>query len=138
MNNPITVEATINAPIEKVWQYWTEPEHVTKWNHASDDWHSPKASNDLTVGGSFSYRMEAKEGSFGFDFGGTYTDIKEHQCIAFTLGDDRKVRVDFSSQDGQTHVVELFEAEQTNPREMQQAGWQAILDNFKKYVEQSN
>lgn len=138
MNNPITIEATIKAPIEKVWQYWTKPEHVTKWNHASEDWHSPKASNDLTVGGSFSYRMEAKDGSIGFDFGGTYSDIKEHQVIAFTMGDDRKVRVEFSSQNEQTHVVELFEPEQTNPIEMQKAGWQAILNNFKQYVELSN
>ena len=131
----ITVENTINAPVEKVWKYWTEPEHIKKWNNASDDWHTPHAENDLKAGGKFSARMEAKDGSFGFDFGGVYDDVREHEHIAYTLGDGRKVTIDFAGQGNETKVVETFEAEGTNPVEMQRSGWKAILDNFKKYTE---
>lgn len=131
----ITVESTIQAPVEKVWQYWTAPEHVTKWNHASDDWHSPSGENDLRPGGKFLFRMEAKDGSFGFDFGGVYDTVKTHELIEYTIGDGRKVRVKFNGKGSETTVVESFEAESTNPAEMQRGGWQAILDNFKKYVE---
>lgn len=133
--SPITVETTIHAPIEKVWEYWTDPKHVTQWNHASDDWHSPKAENDLREGGSFVYRMEAKDESFGFDFGGTYTKIHEHKQIDFTMDDGRKVSTHFEEKDGKTHITESFDPESENSREMQQAGWQSILDNFKKYVQ---
>jgi len=131
----ITVEATVLAPVEKVWKLWTGPEHITKWNNASDDWHTPSATNDLRVGGKFSSRMEAKDGSFGFDFGGTYTTVKVNELIAYTLGDERKVEIKFSPNGNGTKVTETFEAEGTNPVEMQRDGWQAILNNFKKYVE---
>src|SRR6476620_306779 len=131
----ITIQANINAPVEKVWKLWTSPEHITKWNNASDDWHTPRAENDLRVGGRFSARMEAKDGSMGFDFGGTYTDVVENQLIAYSLDDGRTVRIAFSEDGNTTHIVETFEAESTNPIEMQQGGWQAILDNFKSYTE---
>lgn len=131
----ITVETVVNAPVEKVWESWTKPEHITKWNYASEDWHTPKAENDLRVGGAFSTRMEAKDGSFGFDFGGIYDDVKVNELIAYTLGDDRKVKIVFEAKGQTTKVTESFEAENTNPIEMQQGGWQAILDNFKKYTE---
>lgn len=134
-STPITVETTVNAPIATVWDYWTTPEHIMKWNAASDDWHTPSATNDLREGGSFTSRMEAKDGSFGFDFGGTYTTVIDHREIAYTTGDGRKVRVTFDEQDGKTKVTETFDAESENSPEMQRAGWQAILDNFKKYTE---
>jgi uncharacterized protein YndB with AHSA1/START domain len=136
-NVKITVKTTVHAPVEKVWEYWTEPEHITKWNNASDDWHTPLAENDLTVGGKFLTRMEAKDGSFGFDFAGVYDEVKLNEVIAYTLGDGRKVNITFKGQGNETEVIETFDAETTNPIEMQQAGWQAILDNFKKYVERS-
>ena len=132
---PITVEATVNAPIEKVWQYWNGPEHITKWNAASDDWHTPKAENDLRVGGRLWSRMEAKDGSFGFDFEAVYTEVDTHIKIAYTLGDDRKVEVLFTQIPEGVKVTETFDAENTHPLEMQRGGWQAILDNFKKYTE---
>jgi len=131
----ITVESVVKAPVEKVWKYWAGPEHITKWAAASDDWHTTRAENDLRVGGSFVSRMEAKDGSFGFDFGGVYDDVKTNQLIAYTLGDGRKVTVKFSATANETKVTETFEAESTHSIEMQQGGWQAILDNFKKYVE---
>jgi uncharacterized protein YndB with AHSA1/START domain len=131
----ITVENMVEAPVEKVWQFWTSPEHITKWNCASDDWRSPFAENDLRVGGKFLARMEAKDGSFGFDFGGIYDEVKANELIEYTLGDGRKVVVNFAKKDKGTNIVETFEAENTNPIEMQKGGWQAILDNFKKYVE---
>ena len=133
----ITVETVINASIEKVWECWTKQEHITKWYFASDDWHSPKAQNDLRVGGNFVYRMEAKDGSMGFDFGGVYDVIKDNAYIEYTIGDGRKVKVTFTAlnNDKATKVVESFEAEGTNSIEMQKGGWQAILDNFKKYTE---
>ena len=132
----ITVTVTVNAPLEKVWNYWTAPEHITKWNNASDEWHTPSATNDLRVGGNFSYRMEAKDGSFGFDFGGVYDEVNESTFIEYTIADGRKVKISFASDGAQTKVVESFEAETTNSVELQQGGWQAILDNFKKYTEQ--
>ena len=131
----ITVESTINAPVEKVWQYWTKPEHVTQWNNASDDWHSPYAENDFRVGGSFKVRMEAKDGSVGFDFGGVNDVITPNKYLEYTIGDGRKVKIHFTPDGNRTKVVESFEAESTNSVEMQQGGWQTILDNFKKYTE---
>jgi len=131
----ITVESIVKAPVEKVWKYWAGPEHITKWAAASDDWHTTRAENDLRTGGSFMSRMEAKDGSFGFDFGGVYDDVKTNELIAYTMGDGRKVTVKFSLGGNETRVIETFEAEATNPIEMQRGGWQAILDNFKKYVE---
>lgn len=135
MTQVITIEAIINAPIEKVWEYWIEPEHIVKWNAASDDWHTTKATNDLRVGGKFSSRMEAKDGSFGFDFEGTYTAVDLHKKIEYTMSDGRNVSTEFTEQSGGCKVVTKFDAEETNPVEMQRGGWQAILDNFKKYVE---
>lgn len=133
----ITVQTVVRAPIEKVWRYWNEPEHITQWSFASDDWHSPSAQNDLRPGGNLVVRMEAKDGSMGFDFGGTYDVVREHEEIAFTLGDGRKVEVVFTPQGDETRVVETFDAEGTFPIEHQQAGWQAILDNFRRYSEQN-
>ena len=131
----LTVEATVNAPVEKVWEFWGKPEHITKWCAASDDWHTPHAENDLRTGGAFSSRMEAKDGSFGFDFGGVYDEVRDNEYIGYTLGDGRKVQITFTPQGDQTKVTESFEAENENPIEMQQGGWQAIMDNFKKYTE---
>ena len=131
----ITVENNINSPVEKVWQYWTMPERITQWNNASEDWHTPSAENDLRVGGSFLYRMEAKDGSFGFDFGGIYDAITTNKYIEYTIGDDRKVKITFTADGNKTKVTESFEAESEHSIEMQQGGWQAILDNFKKYTE---
>lgn len=131
----ITVEVTVNAPVGKVWEAWTKPEHIVKWNFATDDWHSPWAKADFREGGSFSARMEAKDGSMGFDFGGIYDVIRNNEFIEYTMGDDRKVQVEFSSSGNQTKVVETFDAENTHSLELQKNGWQAILDNFKKYVE---
>ena len=131
----ITVGTTINAPVKKVWDYWTKPEHITRWNSASEDWHTPSATNDLKVGGSFSCRMEAKDGSMGFDFGGIYDAIRENEYIEYTLGDGRKVKVTFTAVENGTKLSESFDAETTNSRDMQKTGWQSILDNFKKYTE---
>ncbi|WP_135554511.1 SRPBCC family protein [Paenibacillus cymbidii] len=136
-NVTITVETVVNAPVAEVWKYWTEPQHITQWSFASDDWHAPRAENDLRTGGTFLTRMEAKDGSFGFDFGGVYDDVKTHELIAYTLGDGRKVRIDFIPQGNETKIVEAFEAESTNSVEMQQAGWQAFMNNFKAYSEAS-
>jgi uncharacterized protein YndB with AHSA1/START domain len=132
----ITVETDVNAPIEKVWDYFSNSKHIVKWNNASDDWHTPRAENDLRVGGNFNYRMEAKDGSFGFDFGGKYDSVEEYKYIEYTIGDGRKVKVSFSTAgNNQTHVSENFEVENTHSIEMQRGGWQNILDSFKKYTE---
>lgn len=133
----ITVEATVNAPVEKVWKFWSSPEHITKWNNASDDWHTPYAENDLRVGGKFTSRMEAKDGSFGFDFWGIYDVVVTNERIEYTLGDDRKVKIVFTDKGNATQVIESFEAENENSIEMQKGGWQAILDNFRKYTEEN-
>jgi uncharacterized protein YndB with AHSA1/START domain len=131
----IKIRATIKAPVEKVWNLWTDPKHIIQWNNASDDWHTPKSENDLLVGGKFLSRMEAKDGSLGFDFAGEYSKIELFKQINYTIGDGRKVKVSFVSKGNETTVTETFEAEQTHTIEMQQTGWQSILDNFKKYVE---
>lgn len=133
----VTVKASIQAPIEKVWRYWTEPDHITKWNQASADWHAPRAENDLRVGGKFTTRMEAKDGSMGFDFGGIYDAVTPHEKIAYTLGDGRKVDITFIDQGNETNVIQIFDPESTHPVEFQQAGWQAIMDSFKAYTENS-
>jgi uncharacterized protein YndB with AHSA1/START domain len=136
----ITVQAVINAPVEQVWKLYTEPEHVMKWNNASNDWHTPRAENDLKVGGKFLYRMEAKDdSSSGFDFAGTYEKIKTNELIVYSLTDGRKVEVTFTKdEDARTKTATTFEAENTNSLEMQRNGWQAILNNFKNYVETRN
>ncbi|MBH0160573.1 SRPBCC family protein [Fictibacillus sp. 26RED30] len=134
----ITVETTVNKPVAEVWKYWTEPQHITGWSFASDEWHAPKAENDLRDGGRFLTRMEAKDGSFGFDFSGKYDEVKTNEYIAYTLDDGRKVTITFVGLENVTKVVETFEAEATNPVEMQEAGWQAFMDNFKRYSEAQN
>lgn len=135
-NNPsITVEAIVKAPVEKVWELWTSPEHITKWCNASDDWHTPRAENDLRAGGKFLSRMESRDGSMGFDFSGVYDDVKTNELIAYTIEDGRKVKITFNSSADETRVTETFDPESENSIEMQRGGWQAILDNFKKYTE---
>lgn len=132
----ISVDTLINSPIEKVWQHWTSPESITKWNQASDDWHCPLATNDLILGGSFCYTMAAIDGSDSFDFTGIYTKIEPQKLIETTLTDGRKVSVEFEKvDDDNTIVTENFETEETNSIDQQRTGWQAILDNFKKYCE---
>ncbi|HEX8313784.1 MAG TPA: SRPBCC family protein [Flavisolibacter sp.] len=131
----ISVNTIVNAPIEKVWDYFTGTKHITSWYQASDDWHAPYAENDLTPGGKFKTTMAAKDGSFSFDFGGVYTVVEKHRRIAYTLDDGRKVNIDFEANGDATKIEEAFEAENTHSVEMQQGGWQAILDSFKKYTE---
>lgn len=131
----ITIEINVNAPIEIVWDTWTNPIHVVKWNHASDDWHSPNATNDLRVGGKFIYRMEAKDGSFGFDFSGTYIEIEKNSLILTKLDDNRLVRTEFIQDNDFVNIVENFEAEDENTLELQRQGWFAILTNYKNYTE---
>jgi len=131
----LTVTATVKASIEKVWKFWTRPEHITQWNNASDDWHTPYVSNDLRPEGKFNYRMEAKDGSFGFDFEGIYNKVKTNEFIDYTITDGRKVHILFEAIGYTTVITESFEAEEVNSLELQQGGWQAILNNFKKYAE---
>jgi uncharacterized protein YndB with AHSA1/START domain len=131
----ITIRTSVNAPVEKVWETWTKPEHIVKWNNASDDWHTPRAENDVRTGGKFTSRMEAKDGSMGFDFGGVYDKVDLHRLIAYTMDDGRKVEISFTSSGNKTDIVQTFEAESQNSEEMQRTGWQNILDNFKKYSE---
>lgn len=131
----ITVENQVKSPIKKVWNAYTEPQHIIKWNFASHDWHCPKAENDLRVGGTYSARMEAKDGSFGFDFKAVYTEIIPEKKLAYTLDDGRKVVTHFENEDQTVKVTTIFEAENQNPMDMQKAGWQAILNNFKNYTE---
>lgn len=131
----ITIDSIISATPEKIWVYWTEPDHITKWNFASNDWCCPSAENDLVVGGKYKARMEAKDRSFGFDFEAVYDEIIEHEKITYTLADSRKVTTTFEKLEGTIKVTTVFDAESENPIEMQRDGWQAILNNFKKYVE---
>ncbi|HRG57552.1 MAG TPA: SRPBCC domain-containing protein [Bacteroidia bacterium] len=131
----IKIGTTVNASITKVWNYWTGSQHMVKWNAASDDWHTPKANNDFKVGGKCLCRMEAKDGSMGFDFEWVYTEIILHKKIASILTDGRIVVVNFEIAGDDIIIEQIFEAENENPLEMQQAGWQAILNNFKMYVE---
>ncbi|RLJ33713.1 uncharacterized protein YndB with AHSA1/START domain [Chryseobacterium sp. 7] len=135
MSHKITVSATINADAKKVWSYYTNPEHITQWNFADPSWQCPSASNDMKVGGKYSARMEAKDGSFGFDFEAVYDEIKDGENFRYTMPDGRQVQVDFKENTGQTNVDVDFDPENQNPEEMQKGGWQAILDNFKKYTE---
>lgn len=131
----ITVSATINAPIEKVWERYTAPDHITKWNFASADWQCPWAKNDLKVGGKYAARMEAKDGSFGFEFEAIYDVVKVNEELSYTMADGRKATNLFKANGAQTLVETTFDAESENSAEMQKGGWQAILDNFKKYAE---
>jgi uncharacterized protein YndB with AHSA1/START domain len=131
----ITVEVFVKAPKDAVWKLWTTPEDIVRWNNASSDWHTPKAKTDFRAGGKFLYRMEAKDGSFGFDFAGVFDNIRPQEYIAYTIGDGRKVVINFARHGHETKIVETFEAESQNPIEVQRDGWQAILDNFKHYTE---
>lgn len=133
----LTVENVIHAPIQQTWDCWTKPEHIIHWYNASDDWHSPKAENDLRNEGRFNFRMEAKDGSMGFDFEGIYDEVKLYESIKYKLADGRVVTIQFTEMGNNTRVVETFDAETENPIELQKGGWQAILDNFKKYSEEN-
>ncbi|MEQ8523905.1 SRPBCC family protein [Gracilimonas sp.] len=131
----ITIKAIVKADTQKAWDCYTLPEHIKNWNFASDDWHCPSAENDLQPGGRYKARMEAKDGSFGFDFKATYDEIINKKKIVYTLDDGRKVVTDFENQDGETKVTTVFDAESENSIEMQREGWQVILNNFKKHTE---
>lgn len=134
MSNKIIVSATINADKTKVWDYYTNPIHIVNWNFADPSWHCPNASNELEIGGKYVARMEAKDGSFGFDFEAIYTDVKEGEEFTYEFG-GRLANVTFKKGAHGTDVTVLFDPEKENPVEMQKAGWQSILNNFKKYVE---
>jgi uncharacterized protein YndB with AHSA1/START domain len=134
----ITVEAVIHAPIEKVWECWTKPEHIVQWAFASDDWEAPAAENDVRVGGTFKTVMAAKDKSKSFDFTGTYTNAREQELIEYDISDGRHVKVQFEEIPNGVQITETFEMEKTNPEDKQRSGWQAILDNFKKYAESFN
>lgn len=131
----ITVETTVKSDINKIWNTWTQPKHIKKWNSPSDDWHTPKTENDLRKDGRFNSRMEAKDGSFGFDYPGIYDEVVPNQKIKYTIDDGRKVEITFEQHNDRVLVTEVFEPESQNSVDMQQQGWQAILDNFKTYVE---
>ncbi|MBL7800203.1 MAG: SRPBCC domain-containing protein [Chitinophagales bacterium] len=135
MNTQLTVETIVNTDVVKAWDFFTLPEHVMQWNFAAPEWHCPQAENDLQVGGKFSYRMEAKDGSFGFDFWGVYDVVNIHRYIKYTLGDNRTVEITFSAEGEITKVTEVFEAETENPLDMQQMGWHLILNNYKAHAE---
>ena len=134
-SNAITVSTTVNASVARAWEVFTSPDHITKWNFASDTWQCSTASNDIRTGGMFNWRMEAKDGSMGFDFAGTYSNVKELELIEYNLG-DREVQVRFEAiSSEQTRVTEMFDIEDENSSELQRSGWQAILENYKKQVE---
>ncbi|WP_369818104.1 SRPBCC family protein [Pedobacter sp. R20-19] len=133
----ITINAIVNAPVEKVWAFWIQPQHIIKWTFASDDWHVPYAENDLKVNGKFKTTMAAKDGSMQFDFEGIYSIVNENKLIAYELADGRQVKITFEENDGQTQLTETFDPEDQHPIEMQKVGWQSILNNFKKYTEEN-
>lgn len=131
----ITIDATVAASPKKVWEYWTQPKHIVHWNFASDDWQCPRAENDLRPGGKMNSRMEAKDGSMGFDFEAIYDEVVDLKKIAYTMGDGRRAITVFENEGDKMKITTTFDAENTYPLEMQKGGWQAILNNFKKYVE---
>lgn len=131
----ITVKTIVEAPIKTVWESWTLPNHIVNWNFASDEWHSPEAENDLKIGGTFRSKMEAKDGSMGFDFEGKYTKIEDQKTIEYVMADGKEVSISFEDLGESTKVTETFDPESVNSLELQKGGWQAILDNFKKYTE---
>jgi uncharacterized protein YndB with AHSA1/START domain len=133
----ITVQNTINASIDKVWEFWTQPEHIKNWSFASAEWHTPYAENDLREGGKFKSTMAAKDGSMSFDFGGEYTLVEKNKAIEYVMEDGRKVEITFTETPDGVEIIESFDPETQNSDEMQQGGWNAILDNFKSYVEQN-
>lgn len=131
----ITIEVAVNTSVENAWEMWTKPEHIVNWNFASDDWQCPSATNNVSEGGNFSWRMEAKDGSVGFDFEGTYTKVIPNQLLEYDLGDGRPVTVRFEQHGNSTLIKETFQGENTNTLDQQRHGWQCILDNYKLYVE---
>ncbi|EAZ82306.1 SRPBCC family protein [Algoriphagus machipongonensis] len=131
----ITVQVVVDKTLEKVWESWIKPKHIVNWYFASPDWHCPKSENDLQPGGNFVFRMEAKDGSFGFDFGGVYQEVKKQELITYIMDDGRAARIEFSELPDGILIKETFEAESTNSVEIQRGGWQAIVDNFKSYTE---
>jgi uncharacterized protein YndB with AHSA1/START domain len=131
----ITIKTTVNASINKVWEFWNSPEHITKWSFASPDWHTPYAENDLREGGKFKSTMAAKDGSMSFDFEGEFTLVKPNEALEYVMADGRKVEITFTETGDGIEIIESFDPETQNPEEMQRGGWQAILDNFKNYVE---
>lgn len=132
----VTVETIVSAPVEKVWEYWTNPDHIIHWNQASTDWHCPKAENNLVVGGHFNYTMSAVDGSTSFNFTGTYTQIEKLKEINYELDDNRQVQIIFERQsESTTKIIEIFEIESENSEQLQRDGWQAILNSFKNYTE---
>lgn len=134
----ITVQARVAAPVATCWSYWTEPAHIIHWNFASPDWHCPQATNDLRVGGKYWTRMEARDGSFGFDFEATYDDVINHERIRYTMPDGRQADTTFVEEDGATQITTVFDAESVHSIEHQREGWQAILDNFRSYAEKQH
>lgn len=134
----ITVEATANAPVSNVWKTWNTPADIMQWNSPDPSWHSPSSENDLRTGGKFKNRMEARDGSYGFDFEGTYDRVELHKEISYIMPDGRKAITLFTPEDNRTHIATTFDAETENDPEFQKQGWQAILDNFVKYVESTN
>lgn len=137
-SNKATVSTLVEAPLGLVWTCWNEPEHIKQWYFASEDWHAPAADNDLQVGGRLKIRMEARDGSYGFDFEGTYADVIEQKRIHFVIADGRTVQVTFEPHDDAVRVTEVFELDSSHSPELQQQGWQSILDNFKRYTEALN
>lgn len=131
----IIVKTSIKSSLKKVWEYWTQPHHIMNWNFASDEWHCPKAENNLNVGEKFSYTMAAKNGEMSFDFQGIYTKINDFSQIEYEISDGRKVIITFEELENEVEITESFDPENIHPEEFQQQGWQAILDNFKKYIE---
>jgi uncharacterized protein YndB with AHSA1/START domain len=131
----LTVAASVRATPEKTWECWTAPEHIIHWNNASEDWHTPAATNDLQVGGQFTFTMAARDGSMSFDFNGIYDAVVPHEKIAYTMSDGRRAEVLFEADGDTVNITESFEAEDIHAHDMQVAGWQAILNNFKRYVE---
>lgn len=131
----ITVETLVNAPVEKAWKVFSEPEHIRQWAFASDDWHAPYADNDLRKDGKFKTTMAAKDGSFSFDFEGVYTSVVPNKSFEYVIADGRTVKVDFLQEANGTRIKETFDPENENPIDMQRAGWQAILENYRKHVE---
>lgn len=134
-STPITITATVNAPIEKVWEYWNSPEHIPKWAFADESWEAYDAKNELRTGGKFSTMMGAKDKSASFEFGGTYSNVEDHKVIEYDMDDKRHVKTTFEETPEGVKITQTFDPEQENPEEMQKAGWQAILNNFKKHAE---
>lgn len=131
----IKVDTSVEKDLDKVWEFWTKPEHIAKWNQATEDWMCSNAENDLQKGGKFVYRMEAKDGSYGFDFSGEYMEVKPKEKLVYALEDGRSAEINFSEEHGKTIITETFEPESENPEDQQKEGWQAILNSFKKYAE---